>query len=284
MLCRAWVGWLAWIVLLTTACTNDTPPADDFAKADAGASTSDGKALDGTGSQDAPDAQGSNTLDADPMSSEDGGQPDSAAHRADASALPDVDTQPDTSASADTSVAMDAESGDALGDATGDSAGDVASGCSTALDCAGVVPQDTIGPCEKLACLAGQCGKTEVSAGPCDDGDPCTTGTNCVVGTCTGGVAAVCDDSNPCTSDKCMKGQGCTSTPAADGAGCGNGNSCLAGKCVQPGAPTFTIARGGLATQAGSPAAASYRVLHGTLLPGGTTCSGSYCVRGGLRP
>ena len=97
--------------------------------------------------------------------------------------------------------------------------------CVIAADCTLAVPASSLGPCEKVACLAGACGKVEVDAAPCDDGDVCTLGDNCVVGTCQPGMQKQpCADTNPCTTDKCNAKAGCVHSPNAGG--CDDGNGC----------------------------------------------------------
>jgi MYXO-CTERM domain-containing protein len=66
---------------------------------------------------------------------------------------------------------------------------------------------------------------------PCDDGNVCTTGDNCVNGICTGS-AVNCDDHNPCTEDSCDLVAGCVHTQLADGTACGGG-MCGQAVCVQ---------------------------------------------------
>ena len=56
---------------------------------------------------------------------------------------------------------------------------------------------------------------------PCDDGDACSTGDNCVLGVCNGGPELQCDDGDLCTQNSCSEDTGCVYTPIEPC--CGNG-------------------------------------------------------------
>jgi hypothetical protein len=71
---------------------------------------------------------------------------------------------------------------------------------------------------------------------PCDDKDPCTTGTVCTKKQCKGATIG-CDDANPCTIDPaCTPGLGCTHKPTDgpcnDGSACTSKDTCSGGVCV----------------------------------------------------
>ncbi len=72
--------------------------------------------------------------------------------------------------------------------------------------------------------------------GPCDDGDLCTTGDHCHLGTCIAAGALPCDDGNLCTDDACAPLTGCTFTPneapCSDGNACTLEDHCQGGWCV----------------------------------------------------
>ena len=59
----------------------------------------------------------------------------------------------------------------------------------------------------------------------CDDGDACTGGEACKVGTCTGGTLKACDDKNLCTDDSCASKTGICSS-VANSVACDDGNNC----------------------------------------------------------
>jgi hypothetical protein len=63
-----------------------------------------------------------------------------------------------------------------------------------------------------------------LNSAPCDDGDICTTGDHCHLGSCTGGGTLVCNDNNLCTDDSCGAESGCTFIPNADE--CNDDNPC----------------------------------------------------------
>ena len=72
---------------------------------------------------------------------------------------------------------------------------------------------------------------------PCDDGDVCTSGDQCGLGACEGGVAINCNDGNPCTDDSCDPVGGCLFAPnnggqCSDGNACTLGDHCAGGICV----------------------------------------------------
>ncbi|MCA9652458.1 MAG: hypothetical protein H6712_01190 [Myxococcales bacterium] len=67
---------------------------------------------------------------------------------------------------------------------------------------------------------------------PCEDGDPCTTGTRCdETGTCSGGE--VCKTDDPCQVAQCTP-EGCVIEALDDGHSCGDPASmrCCSGQCV----------------------------------------------------
>lgn len=93
-------------------------------------------------------------------------------------------------------------------------------------------------PCTNDSCnpATGLC-MWQSSAGPCSDGNACTTADVCAQGKCTG-VPVVCDDQNPCTSDACVKeANNCVFTPLTtaqtcdDGDACTTADACAAGSC-----------------------------------------------------
>ncbi len=93
-------------------------------------------------------------------------------------------------------------------------------------------------PCFSWTCngSTGACDKASQKDGAvCDDGDPCSTKSACVEGTCVG-KAKDCADANPCTLDACDAKGVCqhTATPAApceDGDACTTGDSCDQSSC-----------------------------------------------------
>ena len=129
-------------------------------------------------------------------------------------------------------------SGDASGDTSG--APDGASGdaarwrCLTESSCATRVQT---GPCTVPACEDGTCvARSRLDLVPCDDGDPCTSGTTCLQGACVGGKAVACDDDNPCTQDQCDAASGCVHAALDDGQTCDDADPCTEGDACQAGA------------------------------------------------
>ncbi len=102
----------------------------------------------------------------------------------------------------------------------------------------GAVACDDKNPCTTDACDAAKgCVYLPNSIGCDADGDACTVGDVCKVGTCTAGAKKVCVDGNTCTADACNAADGsCNFPPAAgscdDGNACTVGDSCASGKCV----------------------------------------------------
>jgi MYXO-CTERM domain-containing protein len=76
---------------------------------------------------------------------------------------------------------------------------------------------------------------------PENDGDPCSTGTQCEVaqtcmaGVCGGGTPLACNDDNDCTSDSCDDTQGCLHTPSNDGESCVTPDHCFTDKVCDDG-------------------------------------------------
>lgn len=98
----------------------------------------------------------------------------------DATSPPDTVDPEDTGAAGDTGQAQDAvDISDDTGDG-GDSQDDVAPECVNAGDCSG-----SVAACEAWECVEGAC-TSVAAAGPCDDGDPCTTNDACDAGVCVG--------------------------------------------------------------------------------------------------
>jgi len=76
----------------------------------------------------------------------------------------------------------------------------------------------------------------------CEDGDACTTKSQCSNGKCVGSAPPDCNDANVCTDDACDKATGCTHTNNAagcdDGDGCTIGDACKDGACKAGPAPS----------------------------------------------
>ncbi|MEZ4266209.1 MAG: SUMF1/EgtB/PvdO family nonheme iron enzyme [Myxococcota bacterium] len=99
--------------------------------------------------------------------------------------------------------------------------------------CTGGPPADCDdgNPCTVDACDAGSGCTATFTAGPCDDGDLCTTQDLCDAGICKGTNPQVCDDAKGCTADSCSPISGCVFTPIggcvdADGDGSPEGIDC----------------------------------------------------------
>jgi MYXO-CTERM domain-containing protein len=80
----------------------------------------------------------------------------------------------------------------------------------------------------------GQCENDPLDGVACDDGNPCTTGDQCDIGSCDGELVE-CDDSNACTDDACADGE-CAFLaniePCDDGDACTSEDTCAAGACM----------------------------------------------------
>jgi len=75
----------------------------------------------------------------------------------------------------------------------------------------------------------------------CNDTNACTTGDQCLLGSCRGGPPPVCTDNNPCTDDSCNPTTGCVFTrddtnTCDDGNACATNDVCVNRVCV-PGTP-----------------------------------------------
>ncbi|MCB9738977.1 MAG: hypothetical protein H6747_06900 [Deltaproteobacteria bacterium] len=122
-----------------------------------------------------------------------------------------------------------------------------APGCTDGDPC--IVALCLDGTCQKTAkdcdddvdCTADSCGTDgscvheKLSAGSCDDGDPCTTGDQCLKGQCKSDQNLSCDDGNACTDEACIPFQGCKITANSkfcnDGSACTASDVCKNGKC-----------------------------------------------------
>ena len=72
--------------------------------------------------------------------------------------------------------------------------------------CAGDDNQCTLDQCNGT----GTCQHPNAPSGTgCNDGNACTTGEQCVAGSCGGGSPTVCNDNDSCTTDTCDPGLGC---------------------------------------------------------------------------
>jgi hypothetical protein len=72
---------------------------------------------------------------------------------------------------------------------------------------------------------------------PCNDGNACTTGDQCLLGTCRGGPPPVCNDNNQCTDDSCSVTTGCVfsrddTNTCDDGNPCATNDVCVNRVCV----------------------------------------------------
>jgi len=132
------------------------------------------------------------------------------------------------------------------GDGTCDKSCETAEACP--IDCgtpactaADVTACDDKNECTKDTCNdTGSCVHSSI-AGPCNDGNACTSKDTCSGSQCQGGAALVCDDGNPCTNDACEPANGCAyvanSLPCSDDDVCTTGDACVLGEC-KSGAPT----------------------------------------------
>lgn len=88
---------------------------------------------------------------------------------------------------------------------------------------------DDENPCTVDSCLKGDVTHEPALSGQCDDGNECTTGDSCYLGTCVGGDAVTCVIPD-CASDAvCVQGAGCTVAEESwmpMGASCDDGNTC----------------------------------------------------------
>lgn len=77
--------------------------------------------------------------------------------------------------------------------------------------------------------------KNEPISGPCDDGEACTTATECKNAACVATKLFDCDDKDICTADTCSTVAGkakCDNATQLDGFSCGDKLTCQSGKCV----------------------------------------------------
>jgi len=107
----------------------------------------------------------------------------------------------------------------------------------TPIDCPG-----GDGACEVASCdpVAGCQVVTAPNGTSCDDANPCSTGDQCVQGTCLG-APLICDGGDGCTGTVCELTTGnCVAGNAADGTPCDDGDACQFGETCQAGSCTST--------------------------------------------
>lgn len=146
-----------------------------------------------------------------------------------------VDAGSADSGAVDTGQADGGAADSGLGDDTGPPPDAGPTGCKEDSDCIGVFTPAQLGPCKSAKCYGGTCGKEDVTGGDCEDGNACTEGDNCLLGTCLAGTAKACDDGSVCTVDTCDAAKGCVLTPVKDGTACEGNKICVTGKCTATG-------------------------------------------------
>ncbi len=201
---HACLPWLAALAMLAASCGTDEVVPGNSAAADGGLA-GDGAASDGLGQVDVEaelpegDAASTDSTDADDVAAPD--------------AKPDVsvDAGPDGQSDLPPCAADRCEIDGKCYDADAQKAGD---------------------PCRRCMPMVAVDAFVVVS-GPCDDGQPCTTGDACDdKGGCVG-KPLVCDDGNGCTADACKDGA-CAKTPNAEA--CSDGDLCSVGDACKDGA------------------------------------------------
>lgn len=246
---RSW-----WILALLVGCgtplaSAPTDPPEDVQSADVQVVAPDGETAVDAALGDAPvgdQAGGGDTQPSDQWSGPDQGD------------IQDIDqlSVPDTADAVATDLGDVAEDADVLPADTQDAA-DVepdADPCQW-TKCA------NLGPCISNTCEWGACIK-KPAAGPCDDGNLCTTADSCNGGNCLPGAVPLacsdgnactadtcdpiqgcnsqailgnCDDSDPCTSDLCVTGTGACEHQPLDGGVCTDGDACTSGDLCKAG-------------------------------------------------
>ena len=93
-------------------------------------------------------------------------------------------------------------------------------------------------PCTDDSCVPFTGCVYKLNTASCDDGNACTVGEACALGSCGSGQPVNCNDGNSCTDDGCEPAVGCvhepTASPCYDGDSCTVGDTCKLGKC-EPG-------------------------------------------------
>jgi len=100
----------------------------------------------------------------------------------------------------------------------------------------GALNCDDDNPCTTDYCSPASGCIHDVNDVACDDGNVCTVGDKCEMGSCKGGVAMVCGDGNVCTDDSCDPVSGCKFSPnnavCDDMNKCTSEDLCQSGQCV----------------------------------------------------
>ncbi len=93
-------------------------------------------------------------------------------------------------------------------------------------------------PCTKDSCQPDEgCVFVPDEGAPCEDGNACTVGDKCHIGTCRSGSELNCNDNNPCTGpDSCDTQSGCNNPAYPDETSCDlnplYAEACISGLCV----------------------------------------------------
>ncbi len=112
----------------------------------------------------------------------------------------------------------------------------VANWCLVGGVCAKTADTAPNDPCQICSPSASTTAWTLRTAGPCDDGDPCTVDTTCSdAGACVG-ASVDCDDANKCTGDVCLVSTGCVhlsnTVTCTDANPCTSDGHCADGACA----------------------------------------------------
>ncbi len=135
----------------------------------------------------------------------------------------------------------------------------------------------------------GECASAPHNQGqPCDDGDLCTAGEQCVDGVCVGGVSVNCADDNLCTDDLCEPAFGCIHIPNAgacsDDDACTSGDACAGGDCVAGGAVICDDENPCTVESCDPGSGCTYATAQGDCDDGNACTSGDHCLGGWCVP
>lgn len=110
--------------------------------------------------------------------------------------------------------------------------------------------------CKEAACKAGKCivGGDAPDMTSCEDGNPCTDNSVCIIGSCGAGDPLDCDDMDACTSDSCdIASGGCVNKPVAGNVPCDDGNACTTNDACVSGACQGKALAAGASCDDGNP-------------------------------
>ena len=152
-------------------------------------------------------------------------------------------------------------------------------GLGSIASCSG--PCNNGNPCTTGACVSGQCAYTPVANGvSCKDGNACDLSDTCQAGTCTAGSHVTCTAPDSChTAGTCNATTGVCSAPTLNAGYCDIGNTCVVSGAAD-GANTCETCQPSVTTSAYTPVANGASCSDGNACDLSDTCQSGVCTAG----